>query len=104
MTISQLLPKEVRNRLPKYEELPETTEELIVQAKFFYPDFSWTWYAIAFDGDDIFYGLVDGFEREFGDFRLSELLANRGKFGCAIERDLYFTPKPVGELMRSEHA
>ena len=31
-----------------------------------------------------------GFERKLGYFRLSELLANRGKLGCPIERDLSF--------------
>jgi hypothetical protein len=66
--------------------------------KFCYPDFGWTWYGIEFDGEDIFFGLVDGFELEFGTFSLSELLANRGTLRCEIERDLYFTPKRVSEL------
>ena len=62
------------------------------------PDFSWTWYAIEFDGDDIFFGFVDGFAKELGSFRLSELLENRGTFGLEIERDLHFTPKRLSEL------
>ncbi len=71
----------------------------LVRVKFFYPDFSWTWYAIEFDGDDLFFGLVDGFERELGYFRLSELLANRGKMGMEIERDLFFSPTPLSKLL-----
>lgn len=70
----------------------------MVRVKFFYPDFSWTWYAIEFDGDDLFFGLVDGFEKELGYFRLSELLQNRGKFGMEIERDYYFTPCRLSTL------
>ena len=98
MTKQQLLPEFIRKRLPKYEDLPESTDTLVAQVKFFYPDFGWTWYGIAFDGDDLFYGLVDGHELEFGDFLLSELIENRGKFGCAIERDLYFKPTRVRDL------
>jgi hypothetical protein len=96
MTKKQLLPGFVRRRLPSFEAIAETPlAELTAQVKFFYPDFDWTWYAIAWDGDDLFYGLVDGFEAEFGDFRLSELLATHGKLGCAIERDRYFAPQLV---------
>ena len=49
--------------------------------KFFTPDSSWTWYASEFDGDDLFYGLVDGFELEYGYFRLSELAGGAGPLG-----------------------
>jgi Protein of unknown function (DUF2958) len=99
MTKKQLLPGFIRKRLPTYEAIAETPlEQLTVQVKFFYPDFDWTWYALAFDGDDIFFGLVDGFEAEYGDFRLSELMETRGKLGCTIERDRYFTPQPVGPI------
>jgi len=67
--------------------------------KFFYPDFSWTWYGIEFDGKDVFYGLVDGFEKELGCFLLSELMECHGKFGMEIERDFYFTPCRLSTLM-----
>jgi Protein of unknown function (DUF2958) len=96
----KLLTKEVLASLPKLGETSEV-ENPVVQAKFFYPDFSWTWYAIEFDGDDIFYGLVDGFEAEFGNFSLSELMGNRGKMGLPIERDRYFTPTPVKEIQKA---
>ncbi len=97
MTLDELLPKTVRDSLP----LLGTTEgeaDPLLRVKFFYPDFSWTWYAIEFDGDDRFFGLVDGFEKELGYFRLSELLENRGKLGLGIERDFSFTPKRLSEL------
>ena len=92
-----LLPPSVRTTLP-FLGATEHEEDPLVRAKFFYPDFSWTWYAIEFDGDDLFFGLVDGFERELGYFRLSELMANRGKIGLEIERDFYFRPCPLSEV------
>ena len=61
MKRDQLLPPKVLARLPKSGET-EGQKDPVAQVKFFYPDFDWTWYGIEFDGEDIFYGLVDGFE------------------------------------------
>jgi Protein of unknown function (DUF2958) len=94
----KLLTKEILERLPKLGETSEVKNPL-VQAKLFYPDFSWNWYLIEYDGEDLFYGLVDGFEAELGTFRLSELLTNRGKMGLPIERDSAFRPLGVDEVM-----
>ena len=99
MRRSQLLPQEVLDRLPKLGETSEQDNPLAV-VKFFYPDFSWTWYAIEFDGDDIFYGLVDGYVKELGTFSLKELMENRGKMGLEIERDFYFSPTSVKDLLK----
>jgi hypothetical protein len=95
---SALLPQSIREALPTIGATEEE-ENPLVRVKFFYPDFSWTWYGIEFDGNDLFYGLVDGVEKELGYFRLSELLVNRGKYGCEIERDLYFAPTPLTKLL-----
>ena len=96
----ELLPKDIRETLPELyanEELGLAAQALV---KFFTPDSNWTWYASEFDGEDIFYGLVDGFVKELGTFRLSELLQNRGKWGLPIERDLWFEPTTISELMK----
>jgi hypothetical protein len=98
MTKEKLLPKEVLSSLPPLGTTEEEHDP-VVRVKFFYPDFSWTWYAIEFDGNDLFYGLVDGFEKELGYFSLSELMQTRGKFGMEIERDFWFTPCRVSTLM-----
>ncbi|CRI66939.1 conserved hypothetical protein [Thiocapsa sp. KS1] len=97
MTKEKLLPKEVLSSLPPLGATEEEHDP-VVRVKFFYPDFSWTWYAIEFDGEDLFYGLVDGFEKELGYFSLSELMQTRGKFGMEIERDFWFTPCRVSSL------
>jgi hypothetical protein len=57
-----------------------------------------TWYASEFDGHDIFFGLVIGFEMELGYFSLSELSSVHGGLGLPIERDRYFTPTSLQEL------
>jgi len=79
-------------------------DEKTVIAKFFTPDSNWTWYAVEFDGEDLFFGLVDGFEKEWGYFSLQELTETTGPLGLHIERDMYFgNPKikDVRELRAS---
>lgn len=90
-----LLTKANRKALPKLYSQDGKGMDAIAHVKFFTPDSNWTWYATEFDGEDLFFGLVDGFERELGYFSLSELQTVRGAFGLPIERDRYFTPKPL---------
>ena len=71
----------------------------MAQVKFFTPDANWTWYASEYDGQDLFFGLVDGHELEFGYFSLLDLRGIQGPLGLPIERDLYFEPKSLGELL-----
>ena len=70
----------------------EDDPDPVVQCKFFYPDFSWTWYGIEFDGENLFFGFVDGNCSKLGYFSLKELMAHRGRFGLPIERDRFFEP------------
>jgi hypothetical protein len=93
----KLLTEEIRKTLPPLYSR-ENTKDPIVLVKFFTPWTSWTWYAIEFDGEDIFFGLVDGFEKELGYFSLSELESITGPAGLQIERDLYFSPTPLSQL------
>ena len=88
----------MRETLPELranEELGPAAQALV---KFFTPAGGWTWYAREFDGEDIFFGFVIGFEPEFGYFSLSELESVRGPLGLPIERDLHFKPKSLEEL------
>ena len=54
--------------------------------------------ATEFDGEDTFFGLVDGHERELGYFSLRELEGVRGALGLPIERDLHWRPKTLREI------
>jgi hypothetical protein len=94
----KLLPQQIRKALPPLYSQEDKGGEAVVHAKFFTPDSSWTWYITLFDGEDTFFGLVDGFEKELGYFSLKELKYVRGPMGLAIERDLYFEPKPLKEI------
>lgn len=53
---------------------------------------------IESDGENVFFGFVDGFYPELGYFSLRELQNNRGKLGLPIERDLYFEPCRLSAL------
>lgn len=99
MNTMDILPIEIRHKLPKIQATEEQ-EDPIVVCKFFFPDFSWTWYAIEFDGDDLFFGYVAGDYPELGYFTLSELQNNVGKFGCSIERDVNFEPTKLSDLRK----
>src|SRR3972149_3650563 len=87
----------VSDRLPTIEE---ARNEVVPMAriKLFDPTGSWTWYVNSYDPDSRqAYGLVDGFEREYGYFDMAELCALRGQFGLPVERDLHWTPRPLVE-------
>lgn len=98
-TGKNLLDAESREKLPKLYSGEELGLMAMALVKFFTPDSFWTWYASEFDGDDTFFGLVSGFETELGYFSLSELQAVKGPLGLPIERDLYFNPTPLQELL-----
>ncbi len=93
----KLLTKELRHKLPPLGST-ESNPNPLAQVKYFTPDSNWTWWAIEFDGEDTFFGLVHGFEEEFGYFSLAELESSTGPLGLHIERDLYFQPTPVSQL------
>jgi hypothetical protein len=96
----QLLTPELREQLPPlYSQ--ENTKDPTVICKFFTPDSQWTWYALEFDGEDIFFGYIIGFEAELGYFSLSELESVRGPRGLPIERDLWFRPCPLSQVKAS---
>ena len=94
----QLMTQEVRRKLPPLYSQDKLGGKAIAHVKFFTPDSSWTWWATEFDGEDTFFGLVDGHEKELGYFSLSELQAVRGPMGLAIERDLHWQSKTLEEI------
>ena len=98
----KLLPEDIAKTLPKLYEQDSKGDAAIAYVKFFDPCSQWTWYAMEFDGDDTFFGLVIGFETELGYFSLKELEGVRNRFGLGIERDLYFKPMTLKELKDSQ--
>jgi hypothetical protein len=96
----ELLTKEIREAFKKTGSQDGKVEDAICIVKFFDPTGNCTWYATEFDGEDTFFGLVDGFELEWGDFSLSELQSVRGRFGLGIERDRYFVMPKLKDVER----
>lgn len=96
-----LLPDALRQSLPQLSST-QNDPDPVIRLKFFHPASRWTWYVLEFDGEDLFFGVVDGFEREFGYFSLAEL-GSVCVGGVGIERDLYFNPCRVSQLP-SDHA
>lgn len=93
-------------------------DDPLVRVKFFDPYGSWAWYVIEgsrheqgnatilegkeYPDDMIFYGLVEGFENELGEFSLAELELIKTTCGMQrIERDLYFEPMRLSQLIKS---
>jgi hypothetical protein len=99
----KLMTKAIEKTIPKlYSQ--EKVKDPIVRVKFFSPYSNWTWYVTEgeTDGEDWrFFGLVDGFEVEWGYFMLSELeeveVKVMGYMLPAVERDCYCSPKPISQ-------
>lgn len=97
----KLLTAELRKALPPlYSQENSYPNDTIAHVKFFSPYNGWSWYATEFDGEDLFFGLVKGYETELGYFSLSELENLSGMNGQLplVERDLYWSARPLAEV------
>tara|TARA_R100000687_G_C6320476_1_gene104770 strand:+ start:219 stop:509 length:291 start_codon:yes stop_codon:yes gene_type:complete len=95
----KLLTKENLKALPAQGSTIGQGMDAIAQVKFFTPWTKWTWYAVEYNPDcRLFYGLVDGLERELGYWGLEELEDAVGPGGLKIERDRYFNPTALRNL------
>lgn len=97
----KLITKSVENELSKYPLYSQEGkgEKAIVVCKFFLQGFTWYVLEAQKNGNDYeFFGIVDGIEKEYGYFTLSQLQSYRGQFGLGVERDIYFKPTEVKNL------
>jgi hypothetical protein len=96
----KLLTKALEWRLPpigSQEKLP--LNDHVFYVRYFAPFSNWTWYACEFDPKErIFFGYVIGFEKEWGEFSLTEM----EELGIQVERDLYFKTCTFKELPEGE--
>jgi len=96
-----IIPDEILLDLPAIGSTDGQGADAIVLVKLFTPWSSWTWYlteASKKGGDVLMFGLVDGHERELGYVSLNEITSIRGPMGLAIERDLFWSPKKLGNI------
>ncbi len=94
----KLLTKAIRKQLPALYSQDGKGGEAVAYVKYFTPSAQWTWYGCEYDGQDTFFGLVEGHEKELGYFILSELESVRGPMGLPVERDLHFKPTKLSEI------
>lgn len=88
------------DRLPTDIPPSQPWTEAICKVKLFNPTGIGTWFIASYDPETgIAYGVTDLHEREAGYIPIPELVAYRGNFGLPIERDLYYQPQTVAELM-----
>ncbi len=88
----KLLTKEIEELFAKIGNQENIKDPLVI-AKFFDPTSSWTWFATEYNPkDQIFFGMVHGFEKEMGYFSLDELQNVKCRFGLRLERDRGFRP------------
>lgn len=100
----KMLTKEVIAKLPKLYSQEKNPDPMVV-LKFFNPCGAATWYITEGEeenGDWRFFGLCDlfGDGGELGYVMLSELESVRLPFGLRIERDMYWTPKPLSAVQK----
>ncbi len=100
----ELVTEEIGKKIPALgaTQNVEDGESVIANVKLFSPFSSWTWYVTEWEAETgLCFGLVEGFDTEWGYFGLEEL-AQTTVFGGvpAIERDLYWEPKTIGEITR----
>jgi hypothetical protein len=88
-------------KIPKLYEV-EHQKDPIAHIKLFTPDTQWTWWILEWDGEDTFFGLVNGQEQELGYFSFSELKSVRGHLGLSVEIDLYFSPQPLSKVEKGD--
>lgn len=83
----------------------EKVKDPIVIAKFFNPVGAATWFATEYDpAERVFFGYATLYglgspEDEWGYFSLDELESVRLMAGLGIERDRFFDPKPISEVL-----
>ncbi len=100
----KLMTKELGDNIPALyaNENVADYDSVLAHVKLFSPYNGWTWYLTEWHSETrLCFGLVQGFEEELGYFDLTEL-SEATVFGGvpAVERDLYWEPKTIGEVRR----
>jgi hypothetical protein len=92
------------DKLPTYEELGDKRfDKIVAKVYLFNPTGAGTWWIAAYDPDTtIAWGAAEIFVREVCSFSMRELVDFRGRFGLPIERDLYYKPVTIAEILKDQ--
>lgn len=97
----KLITKEIAKQLPPLDsQADKEPKDIMVPLKLFCPWNQWTWFIYEYDpATQIAWGYVVGDFPEIGSIDLNELKSVRGFGGLGIERDIYWQPKSLAEIM-----
>ena len=97
--VTEKMVAKIAQKFPLYSQYGKK-QETVCPLKFFCPYNGWRWYVTEIDEDhDTCFGIVSGFEVEFGYFSISELQsALLGGVIPAVERDRYWKPTKLGDI------
>jgi len=104
----RLMTKAIEKKIPKLYAQDGKGESAIVYVKFFLPGTRWTWYVTEFDGKDTFFGyVISGIDPSFDEWGYAslkelEMLTLIKSYELKVERDLYFEPKTLREVLVEE--
>lgn len=96
----KIITKEIEKRFAQVGRQEEEVDPLVI-ARYFNAYGNGTWLATEYDPvSETCYGYVQLFEKEWGYFSLKEMIdVKHPQLGIPmIERDLYFTEKPISEV------
>jgi hypothetical protein len=99
-TGENLLDPASREMLPPLYAGEELGLEALAVVKFFTPWSVWSWYASEFDGQDIFFGLVNGLELEIGYVRRVTAYMIVWNTPQVEDKPMRSTDLPKGEIRR----
>lgn len=94
-----LLTDEDRANLPDLYELEGKGLEAQALLKFVSPENDPIWYAVEFDGEDLFYGLIVDDKIELCYFSLQELETAEKVYGFPVDTDDEYVPQSLREIM-----
>ena len=96
----ELIPKEIKEQIPKLYETEEQKDPT-AYIKLFID--GWTWYIteLSIDDDICFGYVVSPFGSELGYFSLSEIQEVKGSLGIGVDRDLHFKPMPLSAIKKA---
>ena len=88
------------DKLPTHVPNGTALDKVKCKVRLFNPTGIGTWWIASYQPEtgNVF-GVAELHQREVGTFWLPELVEFRGRFGLPIERDLYWKPQTVAELM-----
>lgn len=99
----KMITAEIASKAPRLYETDGKGSEAVAVAHFFSRLNGWDWYMTEYDPETgTAFGYVCGLDRELGYFSIREFEQINADMGfCAIERDMYWTPKTIGEIKES---